>query len=162
MDRIRLSEGALKETKSPTGVSVPVHLLRELPGGDEADTDHARESAAGQLRESGKILCARCRCEISRSAWIAAIDPHSARRVVSNPAGVLFELLTVTDAWGVVLVGVPSTEFSWFDGTQWTVACCGGCGAHLGWYFAGTGHSTPVSFFGLIVSAVIEEPGASN
>ena len=54
-----------------------------------------------------------------------------------NPGGYLFEIACYRPVPGIVAVGRPSAEFSWFDGYRWQLALCGGCGAHLGWYFEG-------------------------
>ena len=130
----------LREQDASGGGHSEVHL----------DTDEV------SLRVSPKILCAGCRQEISESSAIAPVGGHPPRRVVSNPVGVLFEIVTVLDAWGVVLVGAASSEFSWFEGTHWTVVCCASCGLHLGWHFEGESDVSPSSFFGLISKSILE------
>jgi hypothetical protein len=67
-----------------------------------------------------------------------------------NPAGVAFELCRYRQAPGVLVVGTPSREFSWYPGCAWQVASCRGCGVHLGWWFSGAS-----DFFGLIVDRLI-------
>jgi len=69
----------------------------------------------------------------------------------------MFEIITVLDAWSVVKVGPASTDFSWYEGTQWTVTHCAGCGLHLGWFFEALDASRPLSFYGLVSNSVVEE-----
>ena len=156
---ISVAEMMCLETAGAGGALVPVYFFREPREDGGADADKADEREESGLQERGRIVCARCKHEVSSPACIAPVAPHPARRVVSNPAGVLFEIITVTDAWGLLSVGAASTEFSWFEDTRWTVVCCGGCGAHLGWHFASLHDATDPPFFGLIVGAVVEEQG---
>ena len=130
--------------------------LREQDASGGGHSEVRPDTDETSLRVSPKILCAGCRQEISESSAIAPVGRHPPRRVVSNPAGVLFEIITVLDAWGVVLVGGPSSDFSWFDGTHWTVVCCAGCGLHLGWHFESVRDDGTASFFGLIAKAIVE------
>ena len=153
---MRASEGVERARAQVHSALIAVYELREPHDDSESDTERARESDEDKLRGRGRIVCARCRLELSSPMYITPIKPHPARRVVANPAGVLFELITVTDAWGLVLMGPASTEFSWFEDTRWTVACCSGCGAHVGWSFAGLSPESAVSFFGLIAGAIAE------
>jgi hypothetical protein len=69
-----------------------------------------------------------------------------------NPAGIVFELGCFRDAPGCLVVGAPSSEFTWFAGHLWRVALCRRCRIHLGWLFAMEGNT----FHGLILSKLRE------
>jgi len=69
-----------------------------------------------------------------------------------NPAGFVFHIGCFAAAPGCVAVGSWSSEYAWFAGYAWQVACCGRCSMHLGWAFAP--ERSPQSertFHGLIV-----------
>jgi hypothetical protein len=67
------------------------------------------------------------------------------------------EILTVRAAHGLEYVGGSTTEFTWFEGYAWRIACCGHCHHHLGWRYelAGVAASEePSQFFGLLAHEV--------
>jgi cereblon len=68
----------------------------------------------------------------------------------ANPHGYVHEVLTVVEAPGVEPVGAPETAHSWFAGTSWRHALCGGCGLHVGWEYAALAPGAlPERFVGL-------------
>jgi len=40
-----------------------------------------------------------------------------------NPGGHVHEMLTVAQARGLRLIGGPTVEDSWFDGSEWSLCC---------------------------------------
>jgi hypothetical protein len=100
-------------------------------------------------------VCRTCRNPIARRS--ARFDPGGGPQVFSNPHGVVFEIVTVQGAQGLLDVGPASTEFSWFSQHAWRVVCCSRCLTHLGWHYTLVGTGSPPSFYGLIVAELAEE-----
>ena len=91
--------------------------------------------------EPARIRCATCGHELTTSeAGISVEGSH--RHVKVNPAGLVFHIACFDPTPGVLPVGSPSEEWSWFAGFQWQVALCGHCAIHLGWTFVGEGQFT--------------------
>jgi len=101
------------------------------------------------------ILCAACRRRIT-TRDMAAARSGAHRHVFCNPAGMVFRIGLYRHAPGCLTLESSSTEFTWFPGHVWRVACCRGCGTHLGWHFAAVSED---AFFGLILDRLILEPG---
>jgi hypothetical protein len=74
-----------------------------------------------------------------------------------NPAGTVHDLLLAARAPGAEALGPITTTATWFDGYGWQLACCGGCGEHVGWCYLATGDAQPDLFFGLRRDA-LEQP----
>jgi hypothetical protein len=53
----------------------------------------------------------------------------------------------------VRITGIPTDEFSWFPGFEWSLVSCIGCASHLGWAFSREGK---VQFIGFIVTRLRE------
>ena len=94
-----------------------------------------------------RIRCRHCHESVARR------EAGTTRHVFANPAGRVFEILTVREA-RLEAWGVPTAEHTWFPGFAWRAGGCVGCGFHLGWIFDPIGEG--VSFWGLI-TAEIEE-----
>ncbi len=104
-----------------------------------------------------RLLCAFCRHPVtSQSRRIAVSGSH--RHVFANPRGLVFAIGCFSAAPGCRCVGDISTEFSWFPGTAWQIACCAVCGEHLGWRYAGLAAE---GFFGLILDRLAGPDAAS-
>ncbi len=67
-----------------------------------------------------------------------------------NPADVVFHIITFSRTVGCRQAGSPTLEHTWFPGHQWSYCLCGGCGMHLGWFYAG-----PSTFAGLIRERIV-------
>ncbi len=72
--------------------------------------------------------------------------------VFTNPSNMIFHIACYESAAGCNSIGTPTFEYTWFDGYQWQIAVCVGCGEHLGWVFTGTD-----MFFGLIRNRLVDE-----
>jgi len=125
--------------------------------GDGADSGAAgtvsfdSESRDEEQAETA-IVCARCRQAITADKH-RIIRGGAHRHTQMNPHGYFYTVLCFAEARGLTLVGVPSAEWSWFDGFAWIIVDCAGCGRHLGWRFIATADAPddpPESFYGLI------------
>lgn len=97
------------------------------------------------------LLCSRCLHPItSRQEETAVNGRHT--HVFANPGGMVFEVGCFRSASGCGHAGLPTLEFTWFDGYAWQVAVCSGCVSHIGWYYT----SSDGSFYGLILNRLID------
>ena len=102
----------------------------------ETDSDPERQS----------IYCATCNRKITSEVQKFPMKGKP-EHTFFNPAGQVFHIGCFKEAPGCIGVGTPSSEFSWFAGHQWRIACCGGCQSHLGWLFMNGTY-----FYGLILA----------
>ena len=115
------------------------------------------DDAALRSRRSSRLVCRRCGQHISDGNHAFAASGTSTTGVFANAHGRVFQILTVRAAQGLLFVGAPTTEFTWFSGYAWRVAVCAGCTTHLGWSFeAARPGLEPVVFFGLLSSEIAE------
>ncbi|MDH3348231.1 MAG: cereblon family protein [Desulfobulbaceae bacterium] len=97
----------------------------------ESDPDNQLE-----VLDEKPLYCSTCLTAItSEKEAIAVNDLH--HHTFFNPAGVVYEIRCFKKAAGCIILGDPSTEFSWFKNYTWQYDLCGGCRNHLGWYFQG-------------------------
>jgi len=95
--------------------------------------------------------CFQLICFKSEAIEMAGRHEH----VFTNPAKMTFRIACYEQAAGCYSVGTPTCEYTWFQGYQWQIAVCIGCGEHLGWMFTG-----PDTFFGLICNRLVDESSA--
>ncbi|MBI2376549.1 MAG: hypothetical protein HYV07_21315 [Deltaproteobacteria bacterium] len=131
-------------------------LPAEARGGSSAEGDASSPSSSSGVAEKADraLACRGCGSSISRPELAFGVDGGEPVRVFPNPYGQMRKILTVRDAWGIVGVGEPTMEFTWFDGFAWTAVMCASCHAHLGWRFDASGPRS--RFFGLLIEALIE------
>jgi uncharacterized CHY-type Zn-finger protein len=98
-------------------------------------------------KEKESILCKHCKNEITTVEHSAVVNGQHAH-ILKNPAGITFHIGCFSKAWGCIVYGIPTDEFTWFAGFSWCVALCAHCFTHLGWYYQSGGDS----FFGLILA----------
>lgn len=116
----------------------------------EANTTRAPRDETS-VEPADAIVCRRCGHKITaRSERIVKAGAHA--HTFANPEGIVFEIGCFRDAWGCGVVGLPSSEFTWFPDTAWQIAVCVNCLAHLGWRFSATDGS---AFHGLILDRII-------
>ncbi len=102
------------------------------------------------------LRCAGCGAQIAAKSALFGMRGASVEQVFPNPLGQMRVILTLRAA-RVVCVSAPTTEFTWFAGYSWRIACCGACGLHLGWRFEAVSTDQPALFYGLLKDALVEE-----
>jgi hypothetical protein len=98
---------------------------------------------------AGDWLCAWC---LNRVANERDRFSHNGKDefAFTNPEGIRFEILTFSRTSGCCQTGLPTLEYTWFEGHAWSYCQCSGCRQHLGWYYSGQ-HQ----FVGLIKNRVV-------
>ena len=136
-----------------TGLPVRARDDRGSTGKGDPGTERLRQPRrASEFEDRRRLCCAACRTPITEAAH-RSLQAGRHEHVCSNPEGVRFRIGCFAAAPGCVMIGRPTSHWTWFAGYRWRVALCGRCGAHLGWQFrdgAGDG------FFGLIVERLVE------
>ncbi len=98
----------------------------------------------------GALRCRHCGLAIARQADLLHLDGSPSVQVFTNPAGLAFEICTLSDASHLREVSEPTSDYSWFRGYCWQIVVCVGCTSHLGWRFdAVDGDASPARFYGL-------------
>lgn len=101
--------------------------------------------------EQDAILCGNCSqviTTISEQLTVQGAHQHA----FANPQGVVFEIACFRTAQGCRYSGIPTSEWSWFQGFRWRFAACGKCSHQMGWLFVSDG---AFSFNGLIINRLI-------
>jgi hypothetical protein len=98
------------------------------------------------------LVCVQCETAITSSSERIEVEGHHEHFKV-NPHGVSFRLGCFASATNVGVLGPAQRAWTWFAGYAWQIACCSGCGAHLGWLFVSDSHR----FVGLLVDALREQ-----
>ena len=108
------------------------------------------ETVDGVTKEDRCIYCRFCGLEISHESAIFQAQSHEHQHIFINPSGIVYDILTLKYARGLLLVGERSSDFSWFPGYSWEVALCQSCHNHLGWQFFSGDQFVEDTFYGLI------------
>lgn len=138
----------------------PVRGLRDEPDKDtpdgeaEATIEVLDRPEPGEGETGGVLVCRACRARITRRDLAMEVD-GSHRHVFFNPAGLVFELGCFASAKNVLPTGPRTDEFTWFPGFEWQAVACASCVSQLGWRYTGP----KGGFYGLILTALMEEPG---
>jgi hypothetical protein len=104
-----------------------------------------------ELEEESHIICKNCGNIITTlESMISVNDRH--KHTFSNPTGIVFAIGCFSTADGCIIVGEPTTDFTWFDSYRWSHAICSNCLFHMGWFY----DSGSESFFGLILNNLLE------
>lgn len=103
---------------------------------------HEQETDTGR----NPILCRACGNEITDSEYSTIVDSRHEHSFV-NPSGIPYRIGCFSDAYGCVIHGIPTYEFTWFAGFSWSYCSCADCFTQLGWHY----QSGSRSFFGLIL-----------
>jgi hypothetical protein len=112
------------------------------PSRSPDEQDEVREEEHEALR------CRDCGSEIADIADICSIGGAPTLQHFANPAGALWEILTVRKARGLVADIQAYGSFTWFPGYTWRAVACADCRLHMGWMYEGA--QTPPVFFGLV------------
>ena len=128
-------------------------LTTDVPGGGLAmPADDLAEDVVGEVAEQidDTIRCRRCEHAVTAGRYAVEVDgAHS--HTFRNPAGWSFRIGCFADAPGAAVAGVATYAHTWFRGYAWRYAHCGGCGAHLGWWFVGGSDA----FAGLVLARLV-------
>ncbi len=126
----------------------PGRTPEKFPGNtpDNSIVDQEATRLNLHRRQKQPVLCKACGHPITTTGEIVAVS-NSHQHIFANPGGLVFTIGCFRTAPGCMTTGPLTAEFSWFRGYQWRIAICASCHIHIGWMFAGTGHS----FFGLIL-----------
>jgi cereblon len=123
--------------------------------------DSVPEIATGTVSDekeepSTLLRCRFCETVVGSEDDLFCMRATTPIQAFPNPAGILYEILTLGDAHNLIFVGPPTTEFTWFTGYAWDVAHCAACTSHLGWRYLQVSPSpeTPC-FFGLLRAQVV-------
>ncbi len=95
------------------------------------------------------VRCVECDHPVAHDRDRVEVDGRH-DHVFTNPHGYTFHIACFGDAFGATEAGEPSAEWAWFVGTEWRLAVCGGCFAHLGWSFRGDTRQ----FWGFVVQRI--------
>lgn len=108
------------------------------------------------LQECLYLCCVRCKTKISRKEDIFSMSIRGPQGTYVNPNGYVYETLTVYKAESLTLVGMSSSEFSWFPGYAWTICQCACCDSHIGWKFTAMNDKKlqPEFFWGIKRSSI--------
>ncbi len=96
----------------------------------------------------GDWLCAWCLNRVANEKHRLKLEGKD-EFTFSNPAGIVFEIITFSQTLGCEETGIPTLEHTWFAGHAWSFCECDRCGQHLGWYYTG-----PLDFVGLITERI--------
>lgn len=102
-------------------------------------------------QEEKYILCKNCENKITlpnKQIEVGGLFEHT----FLNPGGHVFRIGCFFEAEGCTAVGVPTAEWTWFEGFEWQVAICNQCNSHLGWFYRSMDDR---NFFGLILDLLI-------
>lgn len=84
------------------------------------------------------------------------VPPHRQPQLrFANPAGIVWEIVTVSAARSLIIETALISAHSWFPGHAWAIVSCAGCRTHLGWRYVPLGGGA--GFWGLIGSRLLED-----
>ncbi|XP_078431911.1 ATP-dependent protease La (LON) domain protein isoform X2 [Wolffia australiana] len=112
-----------------------------------------------QLLESfDRVRCRSCQVLIGRRRDMVVMSTDGPLNAYVNPNGYVHEIMTLTRASGLALIGPAVTEHSWFPGYAWTITRCATCESYMGWLFTAIGPTLrPRSFWGIRSSQVLDD-----
>ena len=94
--------------------STPVTLW--LKDGATKPGPDAGSATQGRNKEAvdGRLRCRHCGLAIAKQADLFRLDGSPSVQVFTNPAGLAFEICTLSNADNVQEVSEPTTDYSWF------------------------------------------------
>ncbi len=123
-------------------------LVSKTKGKKKTDVETLKKD---QEDEEKYILCGKCENKITLPSHKMEVQ-GSFNHTFLNPAGHVFHIGCFGKADGCIVLGIPTSEWTWFQNNEWRTAVCSQCFEHLGWFF-----SSPQGkdFFGLILDSLI-------
>ncbi len=116
------------------------------------DKPESTSSLDSKAKKKSSLKCKHCRHPITSIEHLFTKD-NKEEHVFINPHGVIYHIGCFEKANGCDIYGEPQYEYSWFNGFLWSLALCGECCQHLGWYFTSDKDD---EFFGLILDRLCE------
>jgi hypothetical protein len=117
-----------------------------------AGVDASPGAADFATQGPGRVLaCAKCQSPVTHKSALIAVD-GSRTHVFTNPDGDRFRIGCFAEARGLIGVGRPTLEYTWFAGFTWQVELCARCQDQLGWLY----RSGVSGFHGLILAQLLE------
>jgi len=110
-----------------------------------------KSKAQAEEQEEKYLLCKFCENKITLPNNKIEVGGEFEHTFL-NPGGHVFRIGCFFEAEGCIALGVPTSEWTWFDGFEWQVALCKQCNSHLGWFYRSRDE---INFFGLIVDLLI-------
>lgn len=102
------------------------------------------------LVKSATFACANCKNVICRKEDVFPMSGSGPQTSFVNSYGCVHDTLTVRNAIGLLQEQEWSSEFCWFPGYAWRIACCDHCSHHIGWCYKSTVPGIrPRKFYGL-------------
>lgn len=143
----------IPETAFATPDPLPIQALQKLTDDQLEDLREQMSQEEEKDEDEGSpIRCKFCGHKVTiREAAIHMKGQH--QHTFSNPHGHIFDIGCFSSADGCVNQGVPTLEFTWFQGFSWRFALCAACHSHLGWFYQSGGEA---SFYGLILAHLVE------
>jgi hypothetical protein len=133
--------------------------VEPTPQADDRPAPAPSRSPSPEAEPDDPVRCRTCAHVVThRAAAIEVADAHE--RTFRNPGGWSFRVACYRTAPGCAPSGDPTVDHTWYAGYAWQLLHCGGCGGHLGWWYAaegaaqGDGAASPAhdGFAGLITS----------
>ncbi len=106
--------------------------------------------------EENFVVCRNCGNTITSIERVFTIKGQHKHTFI-NQAGYTYHIGCFSSADGCIVYGIPTLEFTWFEGFSWSFSICSSCLIHLGWYY----QSGDKSFFGLRNSEKNKSPKIS-
>ena len=138
-------------SRLPRAVAVPERGFVKVAKPEAAT--RARLGANGRAED---WLCAWCLNHVASEKDRFRFNGQS-EFSFTNPAGIVFHIVTFSRSPGCSQVGEPTLEHTWFCGHAWSYCICNRCRMHLGWAYSGPG-----SFVGLIGDRLVRAAVAFN
>ncbi|MBU2513072.1 hypothetical protein KJ966_17160 [bacterium] len=98
-------------------------------------------------KEEKYILCKQCENKITLPENKFEVGGEFEHTFL-NPGGQVFRIGCFKSAEGCIALGVPTAEWTWFEGFEWQPSLCNQCNTHLGWFYRSLYDH---NFFGLIL-----------
>ncbi|KAF3631473.1 hypothetical protein FXO37_27943 [Capsicum annuum] len=142
------------------------HIASKMPVSESTRQELLEiDGVSYRLRREIELLesfdCVRCRsCEtlIARRSNMLVMSSEGPLGAYVNPHGFVHEIMTLFKANGLVVIGTPVKEYSWFPGYAWSIAVCATCETQLGWLFTATKRKLkPRSFWGIRSSQLADD-----
>jgi len=115
-------------------------------------SEELKQKVFDNEKEKSPIRCRICKNKVTTLDNMMEIDGQH-QHTFRNPSGIVFQIGCFLSASGCIIIGTPTTDYTWFSGFSWCLALCSHCFAHLGWFY----QSGNNSFFGLILENLIED-----